>query len=201
MWMMAISISKHSPQSFLPKCRLLVAVPTKYCLVLLLLLWFLLSPCLFQSLRLFLPLKKAPVSQGDLSPAVPTVSSPWSPRALRMWNQWPLPWLCTKTSSSPEPPKMFCWGPPSHNVCLSLTYTVSSVSGPLPLTKRMKTKYKALNEEGMPYITCAFPYSLFHKYVPLPHVFKYTYQKLANATYIRMYIRSGWTGISTTSDG
>lgn len=82
------------------------------------------------------------------SPAVPTASSPWSARELQRWHQWPPPWLYTKPHHLNHQ-SLSSGVHLTMSVCLS--HTVSLVSGPLPLTTGIKTKYKRLNEEEMPY--------------------------------------------------
>lgn len=162
-----------------PNAHLLASVPTRRWLVPPLLLWFLLSPCLLQQNH-SAELKAFPASQDHSSvmvssPAVPTASSPRSARELQRWNQWPR--STVHQTSSPKPPKPFRWGPPPK---VYLSHTVSLVSGRLPLTTGVKTKYKGLNEKEMPcnlHLSLLPPTTNLSLFLMLP---KYIHQQLAN---------------------
>lgn len=137
--------------------------------------------------RPFLPLMTTPESWHDLLqfPQLPALGSA---RELQKWDQWPLSWL--HQASSLAQPKPFHWGSPLiMSICLS--HIVSSVSGPLPLTMGIKTKYKGLNEEEM-------PYSLHLSLLPLSQISPFSscfqnihirsWQKLV----ISMYVKKKW---------
>lgn len=149
-----------------PNAHLLVAVPIRCWPVLLLLFWFLLLHVCYRAEDLsWLSWLPRVTVWSPAAPEMPALEVPEHSRSRANGTRG-INSPRHGTTPSPEWP-VFLLGSTTSR-CLSVSHIAS---GPFPLTAELKPSTRDWMRKKW-HTTCTFPYSFYHKSLPLPHVFK-----------------------------